>query len=466
MAEAAGALPWPGISGVIAGRLGLHFPADRHADLARGLAGAALELGFPDINAFASQLLARPLAREELRVLASHLTVGETYFFRERAMFDALAGHVIPDLVERRGRVRQLRTWSAACCTGEEPYSLSILLRQCIPDPRHWQASVLATDVNEHFLRKAADGVYGEWSFREAPGGFREAHFTRTADGRYAIRPQVRQGVSFATLNLVDDDFPSAASDTQAMDLILCRNVLMYFSPAGAAKVLGKLWRALRDDGWLVLGASEGGHALAAFSGFTPVNLGGVTVFRKADRVAGSNAMHRQLRHAAAPSTLEGTPAGAGREASGMTRGPGALAPPAATPDPSLLPRRARELANEGRLDDALAYCARWIAAQPLDAGARYLHAVIQKEAGRPEEAARSLRQAIFLQPDLVLAHFALGDIAREGGRRAEARRHFANALALLERLAADEPLPESDGLTAGRLKEVIASLSAGEAAS
>ena len=232
------------------------FPPERRADLQRALAAAAAEFGFADSASCAAEwLLSAPLTRPQLHTLASHLTIGETYFFREPHTFDALAGHILPALIRRRrGRDQRLRLWSAACSfSGEEPYSLAILVRRLLPDWQDWHVKILATDINERFLRKAAAGVYGEWSFRQSPAGFKEQYFTPTADGRFAVAPQFRQCVSFAQLNLAGDSFPSLATDTNAMDVILCRNVLIYFTPAHAHKLVENLRHALMEEAWLAV---------------------------------------------------------------------------------------------------------------------------------------------------------------------------------------------------------------------
>ena len=155
-------------------------------------------------------MLSGTLTRPQLHALASHLTVGETYFFRERKTFDALSNVILPELISRRrGREQRLRLWSAACCTGEEAYSLAILLQQLLPDWKDWNVTILATDINERFLQKAAAGIYGEWSFRDCGPLFKERHFTRAPDGRYQVAAHVRDWVKFAQLNLAEDSFPS-----------------------------------------------------------------------------------------------------------------------------------------------------------------------------------------------------------------------------------------------------------------
>jgi chemotaxis protein methyltransferase CheR len=452
------AISWSRVSDYIARAMGLHFPGERLEDLKRGLAGAAAEFGFDDAAACADWMLTASLSPADLHVLAGHLTIGETYFYRDEKLFGALAGTVLPGLLRaREGKERRLRLWSAGCCTGEEAYSLAILLHQLIPDLARWRVSILATDINTRFLRKAAAGVYGEWSFRNAPAGFRERWFQRTVDGQYLLAPEVKRLVTFAPSNLVEDAFPALSTDTNAMDLILCRNVLMYFTPAQARKVVGKLHRALVGDGWLAVSPTEASQAL--FPQFAIRNFPGAILFAKDATDSG-----RLVLDTPAPWTppppLEPVPELPALEPVLDTTAPApTLVPPPAPSDsqaPLALSLQTRALANEGRLTEALAVCNRWIAADKVDAAGHYLRALVLLELGDPDAANGSLQRTLYLNPNLVAAHFTLGNLARGRNQNAQADRHFRNALHLLARLRPDDAVPESDGLTAGRLGEII----------
>ena len=482
----------PRLSEFIAEQTGLHFPPERRPDLQRGLTAAAAEFGFADSVACADWLLSTPLTRPQLHTLASHLTVGETYFFRERKTFDALTNHILPELIRRRrGREQRLRLWSTACSTGEEPYSLAILVQQLLPDWRDWRVTILATDINANSLRKAAAGVYGEWSFRESSPEFKERYFARTPDGRFAVAPAIRNRVSFAHLNLAQDCFPALATDTNAMDVIFCRNVLIYFTPSHARKLVENLHHALLDEAWLAVGPSECSQAL--FSRFVAVNFPGCILYRKsnikearpsslvpvpivivADAYAAEN--HRAALAdtsadvAAAPDPRAAAESlyGQGRYAetadtllASFAKEAAQTAPPSSqtVQGPPTFSLLARALANQGQLASALVWSERWIAADKIDAAARYLHAMILQEMGDREAARRALHRAVYLRPDFALAHFALGNLARAELSSTEANRHYANALHLLRGCPPHELLPESDGMTAGRLAEIIATV-------
>jgi chemotaxis protein methyltransferase CheR len=453
-------------SDCLAARVGLHFPRDRWVELTRGIDLAAADFGFRDAATCVRHLLSADLTRAQIEVLASHLTVGETYFFREPRSFEVLAEHVLPDLIRsRRADSRSLRIWSAACCTGEEAYSIAILLDRLIPDLADWNVTILATDINPHFLRRAAEGLYSEWSFRGVGGDVKDRYFTREPGGLRII-PRIKSMVTLSYHNLVEDRFPSIDSNTNAMDVVLCRNVLMYFSPDRARAVVGYLHRALREGGWLVPSAVDGAPHL--FAPLVLADIEGATLYRKRAAMApapslppampiipprapasraepvreldahrAASAFHDQGRYGEASETLIGHLSAEPEDVRAML----------------LL---ARTYANQGRLAEALRWCTKGIAADRLSAGHHYLRAMIQQEMGDLAEAAASLHRALFLDPQFVLAHFASANLARIEGRRPEARKHYRNTLGLLDGRAPGDVLPESEGLTVERLREIV----------
>jgi chemotaxis protein methyltransferase CheR len=171
------------VSQSVEAQLGLHYPPERWGDLERGLRGAAMDLGFESMEKCARELALAKLGQEQIDSLAAHLTIGETYFFRDPLVFEILASQVLPALAEeRRESTKQLRIWSAGCCTGEEPYSIAIALRRAIPDFDDWHITILATDINPRFLHKAVAGVYGPWSFRGVPVETRDKWFRRAPE--------------------------------------------------------------------------------------------------------------------------------------------------------------------------------------------------------------------------------------------------------------------------------------------
>jgi chemotaxis protein methyltransferase CheR len=420
--------------------MGLHFPPARWEDLSHGVMSAARELGQEDAQAFVQRLLSAPLAHNEIQTLASHLTVGETYFFREKQSFDILEERVLPELIRSRRSDRRLRIWSAGCCTGEEPYSIAMLLDRLIPDLADWNITILATDINPRSLQTASAGVFGEWSFRAIPAGIKERYFTSSPGGRMTLAPRIRRMVTFAVLNLAEDTYPSLVNNTSAMDVVLCRNVLMYFTPERAARVVDNFHRTLVQNGWLLVAPSETSQTL--FRHFTLVGLPSAILYRKPLE------------------PIVNLP---------MVEAPMPPEQPVAGDDPPIAPRMAsfalqsQELADQGKLAEANAMCGRAIISDPLNPSYRFLRAMVEQELGMLDDAAKSLEQALYLDQDFIIAHFALANLGRRLGRHALSRRHFRSALNLLETLEPESPLPDSHGLIAGRLAEVIRSATAEE---
>jgi chemotaxis protein methyltransferase CheR len=475
----------------IATHMGLHFPVGKWRTLERGVISAAREFGFEDPESYIRWIMSSPLSREQIEILASHLTIGETYFLREKRSLEVLREDILPETISaRRGDGRQLRIWSAGCSTGEEPFSVAILLDAMGTALRDWNISIIATDINPRALGRAAEGVYGGWSFRNPPPGFREKYFRKTGDGRFEILPQFRGMVSFSYLNLAEDVYPSLMNNTNAMDVILCRNVLMYFTPELAKKVVERFHRSLVDGGCLIVSPCEASQEL--FAQFKAVNLPDAVFYRK--QGAGIGELKVEGRKSSFPQSILSLPPSAE-----------SLLPPPQPPPKTLPPVRpiipreqtpyeealalyerglypeaeerlavllqkdqgdvkasvllCRICANQGKLAEARMLLERAISADKLNPGLHYLHAMVLQEQGAVDGAIASLKRALYLDQDLVLAHFSLANLALRQGKNNEARKHFGNCLELLGRHSQDDILPESEGITAGRLTEIIRSM-------
>jgi chemotaxis protein methyltransferase CheR len=486
------------LSEFVADRMGLHFPRERWLDLERGMRAAALAFEFEEVEPCVQWLISAPVTRRQIEILASHLSVGETYFFRERQTFDVLEARVLPELINcRRGTDRRLRIWSAGCCTGDEPYSIAILLKGMLPDWENWQITVLATDINPHFLRKAVEGVYGEWSFRGASAEYKEKYFVKRPNGGYELLPEIKRIVTFSYLNLMEDAYPSLLNNTSGMDIIFCRNVLMYFDSARAKQVVRKLHLSLADNGWLIVSPCETSNVL--FAQFATINFPGAILYKKAKHTSvglpsGIEAPIDFLQQSMPAIFFGGTP-----ETQITVAEPPAkpirieaTEPQRAKSEETLYdeplrfyeqgryeeaavklltllaqdPRDAkaaallaRVYANQGKLDEASRCSEQAVAADRLNPSCHMLQATILQEQGAILEAARALQRALYLEPNLILAHFALGNIARRQEKLREAARHFANARALLGAYTPEQVLPEFEGMTAGRLMEIIRSI-------
>ena len=431
-------------------RLGLHFPETRHGDFERGiLAGCrSASIGAPE--EYLAWLAVLPDDSQEWRRLAGHLTVGETYFFRDHACFEALEREILPALIAARrsqGNPR-LRLWSAACATGEEPYSLAIMLDRLLPDRSDWVLTILATDINHEALGTAQRGLYREWSFREASLKFRDRYFARRAGGLSELDPAIRKMVTFAPLNLAGGVYPSPLTNTSAMDVILCRNVLMYFTSEIQKATATRLVQALVPGGWLAVSPAEASAEL--FHPLARASCSGA-IFQRADAVAAVTALpnwHVEM-DLASP-----TPPSASAEIEPV---PLTVAPEQRTeaaPEAVASLQLARSLADQGNLDGARGLCEAVLARERLDPEAHLLLATICQELGDIPGALEALRRTIYLAPDSPLAHFLSGTLRFRQGDERGGRRAMTTAVHLLGQLARDEVVPGADGVTAGRLLE------------
>jgi chemotaxis protein methyltransferase CheR len=233
---------------LLAEKTGLQYrPADREP-LAEKLSERAAELGLGSLLDYYYYLRYDEGAARELSTLVDMLVVQETYLFREADPLRVIARRIVPELLQRGERVRM---WCAACATGEEPYTLAMLLAET---GLLGQVEILASDISDRGLERARRGIYAGRSLRNLSAGASPAHLIEDAPGQVRVSETLRRAVTFCRVNLVEE---TAVRALGTFHLILCRNALIYFSEATVAQVARTLSDALMDDGLLVVGASE-----------------------------------------------------------------------------------------------------------------------------------------------------------------------------------------------------------------
>jgi chemotaxis protein methyltransferase CheR len=458
---------WAGVSQWLEAETGLHFPPTKWADLQRGLAAAASRLGFSDAASLGRRLLARPPDDAQRDVLAQCLAIGETYFFRDPGLLDSIGAEVLwPLLQARRHGTRHLRLWSAACSTGEEPYSLALLVASLLPDWRDWNISILATDNNRAALDKARAGSYGPWSLRGGVPASARTYLRRQPDGSHAVAPEIRALVRFEPLNLVKDRM-GALLAAGGMDLVLCRNVLIYFERERAQQVLGRLGDTLVPGGWLVTGSVEA--PTGSVPGLSHARLGGLTVLRKMPwewPVAAAASVPAPIRLPAPPAAPQRP---AVEAVSTRVAAPPDMVPEAAAPaqpeeaEAAALGRESRSRADAGELERAEQLCRAAMAQEKLNPEWPYLLSSILSEQGAAGGATRALQRTLYLDPGHVLARFSLGSLALRQGAIRTGRKHLALALTRLDDCAPDEVLRGSGGLSARELRGIILNMRGAE---
>jgi chemotaxis protein methyltransferase CheR len=436
---------------------GLRFSAARRSNLDLGLERMAHARTASDTAALAGWLLAEPWDQEKTDLCARHLTVGETYFFREPRGLDLLCDYARSRLAaERQAR---LRLWSAGCCTGEEPYSMAIALRQALPELGPGQVSILGTDLNPANLAHARTGMYREWSFRGIDPALRSRYFKPACDGRHALDPTIRDQVRFAQLNLALPVYPATTNGTAGLDIIFCRNVLMYFSRALMAQVIARLRACLVDGGWLVVNPSEASAEL--FAGFTATYYPDAVFYCKKSAVDTSRALPAApLRDAGGmlvPHPPSRATPGTAPVLAARCSSPAKCAEPAqGASAPTRALARAHAQARAGEPGAALHGLARAAAHSPMAAQLHQAAAQLALDQGATEAAQRHLRRLFYLEPDSIIGHYLDGVIRAQMGQHARAHQAFAAADALLAVLTPDTPVPGADGWQAGGLRACV----------
>ena len=479
----------PRLSECLTAKIGLHFSNRNINQLHQKMTAAMMDFGYDNIGEFTEWLLSSSPTQNQIETLASHLTVGETHFFRDGKVFEILEQSILPDLIDTRRRTgKRLRFWSAGCSTGEEPYSIAILIKKLIPDLKDWNITILATDINSSALQKSRGGVYSDWSFRETPPFFKDKYFERVNGNRHRLLPDIRKMVTFSYLNLSEDVYPTLQNNTNAMDVIFCRNVLMYFALEHIKLAVERFYRSLIDGGCLIVSPVE--TALLNHSPFLAVRFQSSTFYKrdllkvKKDPRAAKNieidsrpcppplktAKHRRVEKLSRPTRqaefkrakeAERTPYeeaailyrnGSYEEAEERLRQ--LMANGGRNQETVVL--FTKVLANQGRIEEAIRWCEEAVSADKCNPHLHYLLATILDEQKRFEEVGVSLRKALYLDRNFVLAHFALANLSLRAGKTADARKHFGNVTEILSGYKPDDVIPESEGITAGRLAEII----------
>jgi len=241
------------------------------------------ELKTQSLHEYFDWLTIRPQRQAELVALLNEITIGETCFFRNQPQLDALRQIVFPKILEAKAKLpfRRLRIWSAGCSTGEEPYTLGMLiLEEAQKQLRDWTIEILATDLNERSLAHAKNAVYGTYSTRNVTQYYRQKYFAPSGD-QLQVQQPVQALVNFSRLNLSDD---SRMIFMKSLDVVFCCNVLIYFDLASKRRVIQHFYNNLLPHGYLFLGHSESLYGVT--DDFRLVHLPGATAYVRGERSA------------------------------------------------------------------------------------------------------------------------------------------------------------------------------------
>jgi chemotaxis protein methyltransferase CheR len=231
---------------------GMYFSDGSKYLLQKRLSPRARELNFESFQKYFYFLQYDPRADAEFDHIFDLVTTNETYFFREPAQLDAFIFEIVPELLEKK-TIKKIRVWSAGCSSGEEAYTIAMLLSEHgFYDKGTFE--IFASDINQQVLAKARRGIYRENAFRATSPGLRDRYFTREADNTWRINDSIRNRVSFGRLNLYDE---ARVSLLGHLDIVFCRNVIIYFDDSSKKVVVTNFYNRLSEGGYLLLGHSE-----------------------------------------------------------------------------------------------------------------------------------------------------------------------------------------------------------------
>lgn len=455
---------------LILARLGLNFDEDRLGYLAEILQNRIDETRLPMAEYL--RRLEFDGAAAELTSLATKLTVPETYFFRNFDQFRAFRDITVPAAMVARNDTRKLKFLSAGCASGEEPYSIAMILMTMNLDPS-WTWSVRGIDTNATVLKKARRGHYSQWALRETSPEDQRRWF-RADNREFILDEAVRRAVEFKECNLADENYD--IWEPQSYDVIFCRNVLMYFSTEQARKVLARISKSLRPGGFLFLGHAETLRGWSEDFHLRHTHQAFYYERKRADEIAHSEylahpaispgpvaapsisddwiqSIHRASERVEAlsnepPSAIVPAPVSRALKAApdmapvfAMLRADRfteALAyvqdmPKDAGNDPDVLLVEAMLLAHGGKTKDAESVCERLLLMDELNASAHHVLALCRETAADIEGAMEHDRIAAYLDPTFAMPHLHMGLMGRRTGNRDLGRRELAHALTLLK---------------------------------
>lgn len=432
----------------------------------------------------------------EIRELLNLLTVNHTYFFRNEPQFAALQRKILPELIQKKmqgGQKPTLRIWSAGCSTGEEPYTIAMILKETIPDIENWDIQILATDASSQALEKARLGIYHAQSVRLVEPSYLQKHFQTRKVGtqtQYVLNDDIKRMVTLSFFNLMDEQYPTG------FDVIFCRNVVIYFDLETTINVMRKLHSGLNPDGVLFIGYSESLQYIsdafamqeweeALYYTKTQPGVAGKEVVKGVPvATATSDAVPPSARRDINLVWDEISKAELKAEEDMASRRRQTLLPEmqkhmkdimlrivrkdynvalrlideAAAEDPHLVELdylRAEICFNRGMLEDSRLALQTALHKDPMFVPAHYLQGYIFLQEEKWDEAKKSFQKALYLDARFPLAYFNLAHVYRNQGKALEAIREYRNTLSVLDARSANTMVAYGGGFDTSTLISV-----------
>jgi len=413
---------------------------------------------------------------EEFRELLNLLTVNHTYFFRNESQFKVLKEKILPEIIQRKLNLKQgkplLRIWSAGCSTGEEPYTIAMIIQEVIADIAVWDIQIMATDASTKVLDQAAKGIYGSSSMLLMPDDYRNKYFEViqiNKQEKYKIHDNLKQMVKFSFLNLIDEQYPWDC------DIIFCRNVVIYFENETRIKIMHRMQESLNDQGYILIGHAESLQFLSRQ--FKMYDWQEAIYYRKLESEikpkAGISQELSTEKYIEEIARAQVTAVAPNKKIEDLLVEivksvhlkhyeyaldliAQAHKLDSQAQDPYYL--AAEVLANQGKIKEAKGELKSALKINPLFAPAHYLFGTIYIEEGRVEEACEFLKKTLYLDSNFVLANFALANIYKNEGKYNDAIREYRNSLNILLKANSSDIIAYSGGFNVSALAGICKS--------
>ncbi|MBY0357457.1 MAG: tetratricopeptide repeat protein [Candidatus Obscuribacterales bacterium] len=455
---------------------GLSFSSTRLKQAEELVVQACLNSNSADLNVYFEKLKSSQIL---LDALVSKLTIQESYFFRDRNHYQLVIEQILPEILKLRGEQHMLRAWSAGCASGEEAYSLAILFEQY-----GVKSHLIGSDISPIALQNANTAVYRQWAFRQNDDNFARIYFDKRGEDYY-LKPNIREKVRFEYLNLVQDSYPSISRGIWAMDVIFCRNVLIYIDPQLIPKIANRFFETLAEGGWLLTASSD--PLLSQFAPFESI-ITAAGVFYRRPISAVSNVILQSInKHSEPIIDLRPPQTFTNSQIKPKSARRKILPVPPAAPEQKnevlVLAKQSfasgdyaktisitrkhidqdieccllylRSLANTATVEHAEAEARSLGIAHQFSVELHYMHALLLMELGSWEEALTTLKKVLYLDPSLIIVHFSLGVTHQRLNKKTQAEKSFSTVQKMCEGLPPQAALPLADGETAGRLAKL-----------
>ncbi|MFA4917497.1 MAG: CheR family methyltransferase [Syntrophales bacterium] len=400
-----------------------------------------------------------PASKQEWKELIRLLTTGESYFFRDQGHFYLLQNSILPELIKTKGNDHTLRIWSAGCSSGEEPYSVAILLDRFFPDLKGWEVFILGTDINEDSIEKARQGVYTDWSFRRMDEDVHRQYFTRNKD-MWRIDDRIKRMVTFREGNLIADKLSSENAEIRNMDIIICRNVFIYFKNEEAVSgVINQCIPILNEGGYLITGHGElyGNDFPCLQKKLFPEAV----IYKKISgykKKTPELKEQTQTRDVVITRTMTEHPSVSLRKVKKSPRKAvrkGKEVVDGRSGDFDRVLSGARTYANSGDYEKAESACRMAIHINALSAEPYFLLAHIAEAKGDDEEAKNCFKKVIYLDPGCVAAYLEISGLYLKENDLPRAKKMRSTAMEHLQSLPSQATVPPYDS-TAGELIKYV----------